>query len=91
MHTRTILVAILCTGGFLAELDAQATRYRDLVFSGELEDWLHGNLAARAERIEDAAIRDLAAWGREHEFDGELEYLEASIDVRFDTLRSALD
>ncbi len=32
MHTRTILVAILCTGGFLAELDAQATRYRDLVF-----------------------------------------------------------
>lgn len=71
--------------------DPYEARYRDLVFSGELEDWLHGNLAARAERIEDAAIRDLAAWGREHEFDGELEYLEASIDVRFDTLRSVLD
>lgn len=76
----------------IAEYEEPYTeRYASLVVEEELAEWVRSNADERAERIEDAAERDLFAWERALEFDDERDYLDVSIDARFDILRAVLD
>ncbi|MFT6397110.1 MAG: spore coat protein H [Bradymonadia bacterium] len=72
-------------------LEPYRERYRTLMVDGQLEEWVRVNVGHRTVRIEEAAERDLFAWDRSHDFDDERDYLDASIDARFDTLSTVLE
>ena len=72
-------------------LDPYADRYEELLDDGEIEDWLYAELDRRTEWIREAAERDREAWARPTPFMHEIDYLDASIDLRLDTMRQAFE
>jgi spore coat protein H len=72
-------------------LEPYVARYQALLEFGNIDDWLYENIDTRTERIQEAAERDREAWAREDPFLDEIDFLNAAVDLRLDTMRLAFE